>query len=66
MTDTLKIEVTQTDEQNQQVISKLTVEWYGVNRYEANELTMGLVDAMSGTIKMANEKKYSTKTQVSR
>lgn len=58
MADSLKVEMIQTDEATGKAISRATVEWYGMDRHEANGLSLGLVGAIGGAIAEADQAKY--------
>lgn len=52
MTDTVKLELVQTDDSTKEPISRLTCEWYSQDRNIANALSMevvqGVVDRVAG------------------
>ncbi len=50
MTDSVKVEMTQIDEENGSPISKVTCEWYGMDRDMANALSMGIADGVVSSV----------------
>jgi hypothetical protein len=58
MADALKIEMTQVDNETGKPISKASVEWYGMDRHEANQFSLALLSAVAGAIGKADLEKY--------
>lgn len=57
MTDSVKLEMTQIDDASGQAISKVTCEWFGMDRDTANSLSMTLADGVVDRIVSASEQK---------
>lgn len=60
MSDTLIYKLEQVDESTNEAISRLTVEWYGMGRNEANILSMSLIQGAVDKVREVAEYKAST------
>jgi len=57
MADSVKIVMDQIDEETGQPISHVVCEWYGMDRNEANALSMGIADGVVDAVTGAAEGK---------
>jgi len=57
MADTVKLQLDQIDEETGKAISQVVCEWYGVDRNEANALSMGMAQAVVGALTEASAAK---------
>ena len=57
MADTVKLQLDQIDEETGKLASHVLCEWYGVDRNEANALSMGMAQAVVGALGEASAAK---------
>ena len=57
MADTVKLQLDQIDEETGKAISHVLCEWYGVDRNEANALSLGMSQAVVAAVTEAGASK---------